>query len=358
MVSMIRFVLSLLCLTGPVALWTLSGAAPVLNEFRPLDLWQDTDGNLIQAHGGGILLHDGVYYWYGEDRTPGIHSAVSCYFSTNLLDWQRAGSALWQSNLPVVDGRPTFVERPKVIYNASTRKFVMWMHLEQPGYLYSRAGIAISDLPTGPFKFLQAIRPIANTNAFPSGDHAGQDLYGGTFRDMNLFMDDDGRAYVFYSSEGNWTMYVVRLDSNFTGPETPAVENKTWARLLIHQMREGAAPFKWHGKYFVIASACTGWQPNAANYSVADNILGPWQTFGNPCLGPDAGTTFGSQSTFVLPMPGRPDDFIFMADQWRPRNLSDSRYLWLPFSMRADGSFNIRWLDHWDFSVFLTKLNP
>ena len=89
--------------------------------FHPGAAWPDTDGNPIQAHGGGILIHGGVYYWYGEDRTPGIRSAVSCYSSTNLLDWKREGVALWQTNLPVVNGRRTFVERPKVIYNPRTK---------------------------------------------------------------------------------------------------------------------------------------------------------------------------------------------------------------------------------------------
>jgi hypothetical protein len=105
----------------------------------------------------------------------------------------------------------------------------------------------------------------------------------------------------------------------------------------------------------VISSACTGWQPNAANYAVAGNILGPWKTFGNPCLGPDAGSTFGSQSTFVLPIPGRPDDFIFMADRWEPKHLADSRYLWLPFAVQADGTFTIRWFNHWNLSAFATQ---
>ena len=325
----------------------LAFGARAQNEYRPGEIWPDTEGNPIQAHGGGILLHDNIYYWYGEDRTPGIHSAVSCYSSTDLLHWKREGVALWQTNLPVVAGRPTFSERPKLLYNPRTKKFVMWLHLEQNGYHYSRAGIAVSDRPAGPFQFLQAIRPIVNTNAFPAHDDAGQDLYGGTFRDMNLFLDDDGRAYVFYSSEGNWTLYAVQLNGDFTGPQMPVVENKTWARLLVHQMREGAAPFKWNGKYFLVTSACTGWRPNAANYSVAENIFGPWQTMTNPCVGPDAATTFGAQSTFVLPMPGKTNDFIFMADRWHPRDLPDSRYIWLPFTMKPDETFSIQWRDHW-----------
>jgi hypothetical protein len=150
-------------------------------------------------------------------------------------------------------------------------------------------------------------------------------------------------------------MYVVRLNDDFTGPELPAVENRTWARMLVHQMREGAAPFKWNGKYFLISSACTGWRPNAANYSVASNPLGPWQTFENPCTGPDAETTFGSQSTFVLPVPGGSGSFIFMADRWNPQDLADSRYVWLPFNVQTNNTFTIGWRDHWDFSVFAKR---
>lgn len=49
---------------------------------------------------------------------------------------------------------------------------------------------------------------------------------------------------------------------------------------------------------------------------------------GNPCLGGsemEIAQTFGAQSTFVLPAPGRPGRFIFMADQWNPEDLSSSR---------------------------------
>jgi hypothetical protein len=266
-------------------------------EFHPGEIWPDTDGKPIQAHGGGILVHSNVYYWYGEDRTPGIRSAVSCYSSTNLLDWKREGVALWQTNLPAVNDRRTFVERPKVIYNPRTKKFVMWMHLEQNRYQYARAGIAVSDSPTGQFTFLKAIRPVANTNDFATlaPDPTGEKELGSMFRDMNVFVDDDGKAYVFYAGEDNWTMYVARLDDDFTGPEMPAVENKTWAKILVRDHREGPAPFKWQGKYYLITSACTGWTPNAANYATADNILGPWKTFANPCTGTNAAKTFGGQ---------------------------------------------------------------
>ena len=327
---------------------TFATAAP---EFRPGEVWPDTSGNPIQAHGGGILVRGQTYYWYGEDRTPRGSGVVSCYSSTNLYDWNREGVALSRDALPRINGRRTFVERPKVIFNPRTKKYVMWMHLEQPGYHFAHAGIATSDTPAGPFKFLKAIRPITNDFDFPDNPDQ-QKEFGGTFRDMNLFVDDDGKAYTFYASEGNWTMYVVRLNDDFTGPATPAVEHQTWARIHIRRMREAPAPFKYKDRYYLITSACTGWRPNAADYATAENILGPWQLHGNPCVGTNANITFGTQSTFVLPAPNRPGDFIFMADLWKPRNLPDSRYIWLPFTIKADGTFTIEWRDRWALTDF------
>jgi len=324
-------------------------------EFRPGEIWRDTDGKAIQAHGGGVLQYSNVYYWYGEDRSPGGHGAVACYSSTNLYDWKHEGAALSWPDLPKVDGERTFVERPKVIFNPRTKKFVMWLHLEQTGYALSRAGIATSDTPAGPFQFLKAIRPVANTNAFTAKDGADQQLYGGTFRDMNVFVDDDGRAYVFYSSEGNWTMYVVRLDADFTGPELPQVENENWSRVLVRQMREGPAPFKFAGKYYLITSACTGWKPNAADVAVAETVLGPYVQKGNPCVGEEAEITYETQSTAVLPLAGQPGRFIFMADEWHPQNLADSRQVWLPINMATNGTFKLAWHDRWELGGFGAK---
>lgn len=323
-----------------------------LAQFKPGMTWLDTDGNPIQAHGGGILVSSNLYYWYGEDRMPTSRDAVACYVSTNLYDWKRVGGALTRDALPHVDGRPTFVERPKVVFNPRTGKFVMWMHLEQSGYNYAHAGIAVADKPAGPFSFLKAIRPVTNDFGFAENDPNKQKQLGGTFRDMNLFVDTDKRAYVFYASEDNRTMYVVRLNDEFTGPELPMAEGKTWARILIGQMREAPAPFKHNNRYYLITSGCTGWRPNEADCALAENILGPWVSKGSPCIGPGAQTTFDAQSTFVLPVPGKPGCFIFMADRWNPRQLADSRYVWLPLIIQPDGSFYLEWHDKWDMSVF------
>jgi hypothetical protein len=303
--------------------------------IRPGEVWRDTSGTPIQAHGGGILVRNGISYWYGEDKTLGYNNrtGVACYSSHDLVNWKRLGLALPKAAFPARFQDEAVCERPKVIYNARTRKYVMWMHLDANGYSVSEAGVAVADRPQGPFVFKQSFRPRPDS----------------TFRDMNLFVDSDGRAYVFYSGEGNATMHIVRLNAEYTRPEEPMVEGKTWARAFVNASREAPAPFRHGKRYYIITSGCTGWAPNAAKYAWADNILGPWTVKDNPCDGPDANTTYHTQSTFVLPMPGgKPGEFIFMGDRWKSEDLADSRYVWLPFRIGPDGTFRLRWQDAWE----------
>jgi hypothetical protein len=113
-----------------------------------------------------------------------------------------------------------------------------------------------------------------------------------------------------------------------------------YRRILIGQRREAPAVFKASaGKYYLITSLCSGWDPNAARIAVADSMLGEWVQLGNPCVGKDSATTFRSQSTFVLPLGG--DRFLFMADRWNKTDLERSGYVWAPFSVR-DGRVQIR----------------
>lgn len=298
-------------------------------SFRPSvngEKWLDTKGNIINAHGAGILFHNGIYYMFGEIKkgktwlVPGQDwedfrvpaGGVSCYSSKDLKHWKYEGVAL-----PSVIGDPSndldtskVIERPKVIYNSATKKFVMWMHVDANDYSYSQSGVAVSDHPAGPYKYLGSVRP--------NGQMA---------RDMTLFKDDDGKAYLVYSSENNNTMHVCLLSDDYLSP------TKTYERILVDRRREAPAMFKNKGKYYLITSDCTGWSPNPASYAVASTPLGPWKEYGNPCKGPGAETTFNSQSTFVLPVKGKPGEYVFMADKWNKLNLEDSRYVWLPLSI-------------------------
>lgn len=338
------------------------------------EVWKDTDGNVINAHGGGILFNNGKYYWFGEHRPSSGFTAqvgVTCYSSTDLRNWKYEGVALAVSDEAGSDiEKGCIIERPKVIYNQKTGKYVMWFHLELKGRGYgpSRAGVAVSDTPAGPYRFIRSGRvnpgvyPLNMTQeeqkltwnpkdyewwtpewreAVNKGMFVKRDLEGDgqMSRDMTLFVDDDGTAYHIYSSEENLTLHIAELADDYLS------HTGKYIRIFPGGHNEAPAIFKKDGTYWMIASGCTGWEPNEARLMTASSILGEWSQLPNPCVGKDAKITFGGQSTYILPL--KDGGYMFMADVWRPKSLSDSRYIWLPVRFNGKGIPFIEWVDKW-----------
>lgn len=293
-------------------------------DFHPGKAWTDTDGALIQAHGGGVIHYEGVYYWYGENKAGTTYEAyslgyspprvdvigVSVYSSKDFVHWTYQGLALKGGTHPDID--PSMVlERPKVMHNPRTGKFVMWMHIDSADYELARLGVAVGDSPQGPFRYQGSFRP-----------------HGQQSRDFTVFADEQtGLAYVAYSSEGNRVMHISALTPDYTRV------TRTYTKIFSGRGREAPAMFK-HGDVFLMAtSGCSGWEPNKLEVFWSRDPLEEWYSMGNPCKGGsdlENELTFFSQPTFVLAMPGLPGTFVFMADQWEPEDLSSSRYVWLP----------------------------
>lgn len=348
-------------------------------QIRSGEIWPDNNGQHVNAHGGGVLYHKGRYYWYGENKSDTTSSAmvgVMCYSSKNLVDWKNEGAVL-----KVVDEkgndieRGCILERPKVIYNKKTKKFVMWFHLELKGQGYSAAryGVAVADNPIGPYRFLRsgrvapgkypanmdaAARSTMDTlradnfkkwwtptwrKAVEEGLFYKRDMAGGQMaRDQTVYVDDDGKAYHIYSSEENLTLQIAELTDDYTAHTGKVV------RVAAGGMNEAPAILKRNGKYWMITSGCTGWAPNEARMFTAESLDGPWKQLPSPCVGPKAKTTFDGQSTYILKVEGKKDAYIFMADIWRPNHPSDARYIWLPITFKADGAPVVEWRDNWN----------
>ena len=347
--------------------------------FRPGELWLDDKGVPINAHGGGILSQDGVYYWFGEHKVEGdagnyAQVGVHVYSSRDLVHWQDGGIALTVSEDPKSEiAKGCIIERPKVIYNAKTKTFVMWFHLELKGQVYrtARAGLAVSDKAAGPYKYVGSFRP--NQGVLPlgfdkgtapdlarlkdkkrwkeaavAGDIVWRDLERGQMsRDITLFVDDNGKGYLLSSGEDNQTLHLHELADDYRG------FTGKWTRIFPGESNEAPALFKRAGKYYLFASGTSGWFPNPGRSAMADSIWGPWTVLGNPCRGTEQenAITFESQSTYVLPAPGRPGEFIYMGDRWRPKNPIDGRYVWLPVEWENKHPV-LRWHAEWDLSVF------
>jgi hypothetical protein len=349
-------------------------ASQEIKLIKPGELWPDADGNHINAHGGGIIFFKGTYYWFGESRLPRgetdrTNYGVGCYSSSDLLNWKNEGLALRVINDTSSLLQPgCVIERPKVLFNEKTGKFVMWFHheLKGQGYRAALTGVAVSDNAAGPYKYLKSLRPNAGIwpvnfpdeykksqpnekslknwsdewlKAVKEGLFVRRDFEGGQMaRDMTLYKDQDGKAYHIHSSEENMTLHFSVLTDDyldFTGE---------YYRVLPGGSNEAPAIFYAKGKYFMFTSGTTGWKPNPGRLSAADKITGTWTELGNPCRGTDEENkvTFGSQSTFVIQPQGKKNSFIFMGDRWIPDNLADSRYIWLPVEWENDIPV-IRW---------------
>ena len=319
--------------------------------IRNGELWRDDSGRHINAHGGGIMKYGDTYYWFGEhksERTSDALVGVMCYASKDLVSWRNCGVALSVSDEKGHDiERGCILERPKVIYNPVTQKFCMWFHLELKGqgYKAARYGVAVADRPEGPYKFLYSSR--ANAGTWPvEGSPMNFDEYlrrdfgsGQMSRDMTLYVDDDGKAYHIFSSEENYTLHIAELTGDYLH------HTGRYIRMAPGGQNEAPAIFKKDGTYWMITSGCTGWAPNEARMFSAPSIWGPWTQHPNPCRGPLAEKTFNGQSTFILPVG---DQYIFMADIWRPNNPIDARYIWLPIEFEDDKPV-VRWQDEWKF---------
>jgi hypothetical protein len=362
------------------ALSVLASVATTLSAadgatIKPGQIWPDDKGVHINAHGGGILQHEGVYYWFGEHKIEGdagnyAHVGVHVYSSKDLAHWTDRGIALAVSEDPKSEiTKGSIIERPKVIYNEKTKTFAMWFHLEFKSetratrYATARTALAVSKSITGPYTFVKSFRPNAGVWPLAATVENGKSMVtqtnkdtvftfdkflrrdfakGQMARDMGLFVDDDRTAYLIASSEENGTLHLSQLTDdyqNFTGK---------WTRILPEAFNEAPAIFKRNGSYYLITSGCTGWNPNAARSAKAPSVWGPWQELGNPCRGTEkqVSRTFEGQSTFVLPMPGKKDAFVFMGDIWKAKNAIDGRYLWLPIEWEGDKPA-ISWQAEW-----------
>lgn len=298
-------------------------------------IWHDTEGNTIQAHGGMILEQEGMYYWYGENKNGPTSIApsgdirvdfigISCYSSADCMNWKYEGLALAASDQPGHDLYKDRVgERPKVLYNEKTGKFVMWFHLDSADYTDARAGIAVAECPTGPFQYVRGIRPNRSD-----------------CRDMTLFRDTDGTAYLIHSSDWNKTLRISRLTEDYLDVDG------VYGKAFIEQEREAPAIFFHEGCYYMITSGCTYWDPNSALFGTSPAVLSGWKLIDNPCVGEHARQTFFGQSTYVFEKDGQ---FYLMLDHWKPEDLKNSGYSILPIEIE-DGHLTIPFREYTDFS--------
>jgi hypothetical protein len=316
-----------------LCLKSVEAADPHFKIIRPGEVWLDDRGKEIQAHGGGILRIGRIYYWFGEDRSQTNDSAkryVACYSSKDLVNWSFRNQVLALGN-PENLGDRAVLERPKVFYNARTKKFVMYMHLDDAGYKLARVAIAVSDTVDGNYSYVKSFRPL-----------------GLESRDIGQFIDDDGSAYLIFESRPTHGFVIAKLSDDYM-----TVEKKM---SFIEAPLEGGALVHYGGLYYVIGSHLTGWKPNPNVYATAPSLFGPWTEMKD--FAPPETDTYDSQSSMLIKVVGsKSTAVIYMGDRWKPKELWNSGYVWMPLEI-GDGRLWLPKPQPWTLDVKTGVASP
>jgi hypothetical protein len=226
--------------------------------------------------------------------------------------------------------------RGHVIYNEETKKYVMWYRwfVAMPA---SFLCVATADHPEGPFT-PHGPRQMGTSTGFGS--------------DMNVFQDEDGKAYVIYcdhnapgakpESAGGWR-YAIRIDSLSDDYLTSNREGV----LVFDRGCEAPAMVKHRGKYIAVASGVHGWAGSDTKCATADSPLGTWTKQADI----SEQRTWSSQVSDLIYLK-ESDIVMALCDQWWIPDKADidkSRYLFLPLDIDAKtGRAKMEYRQAWD----------
>lgn len=307
---------------GPLAVPAAAASA----QFSPGQAWNDTSGAPLQLHGLGIVKSGSTWYGFGEDKTGETSSDTSfqdipCYSSTDLNHWTPRGQALSRQSSGDL-GPNRIVERPKVLYNASTRTYVMYLHIDSPSYGDAKVGVATSSTPCGPYSYRGSFRPL-----------------GFQSRDLGLFQDDDGSAYLLSEDRANG-LRIDRLSADYLS---------VTGSVAVLGDYEAPAMVKANGRYYLLGSHLTGWNTNDNVYATATSPGGPWSAF--TTFAPAGTHTYNTQTANIITVQGGSGTtYLYAGDRWTPTALGTSPLVWLPLTLSGT-TVAVGWHNSWSLDA-------
>ena len=349
----------------------------MLEAIRPGQPWLDTKGNRIHAHGGSIFYEDGTYFWYGENKErstslSGIwHWGIRCYSSTDMYNWTDRGLIIPPNEHDITSVlHPTkAVDRPHIIRNPRTGKYVCWIKVMGTGHT-QLSTVLVADSLLGPYE-------IVRTGIRPLGMNAG---------DFDLVVEPtDGKAY-YYFERVHSELICADLTDDYL--DVTGYYSTHFPRVQPPDVREAPAYFRRRGDHFLLTSGTTWYYPNESEVAIAPSFHGPFTVLGNPHPADASHTSYRSQISSVFRHPHKKDLYIALGDRWLPdvssaesnkvelfrelfagdpsrpelddggtaehdapapplqEDISRADYVWLP--IRFDGKMPvIYWLDEW-----------
>ncbi|MDO8211073.1 family 43 glycosylhydrolase [Conexibacter sp. CPCC 206217] len=229
----------------------------------------DTDGNAIDAHDGEIQRFGDTYYLYGTSygcgfawQTPGSpFCGFRVYSSPDLVRWTDRGplfdatTPTWQQRC---NGSTYGCFRPHVVYNAKTKRYVLWINTYDVSVGYR---VFTARSPTGLFTE-QAVPRLAVNDEIPPGVNNG---------DHDVFVDRDGTAYLAFTDwRTSGELIVEKLDRSYLSGTGEFVRLGT-------RNTEAPSLFRRGNRYYVTYSDPNcGYCATGTSYVSAPSPLGPW----------------------------------------------------------------------------------
>lgn len=278
--------------------------------------WTATNtGASVQAHGPGFIRVGDIWYMCGEDRTAAPSAPwtpdVNLYSSVDLVNWKFEKKIIENGVTTPELGHGRFIERPKLLYNPKTSKYLVWCHYEQGNYGASEAACFECDSVNGAYKKIWTGQPL-NTKS----------------RDCNVFQDNDGTAYFISTTDENSNLGLFRLSDDYHS----AVEKTV---LFAGQGREAPAIVRVGDRYFMFNSACSGWEPNQCKMSYTTNIKAGWTGLTN------VGNyyAYDTQAAAILTIKGtKATTYLYVGDRWQDPGLAETKTIIFPVSFNGSSA--------------------
>ena len=269
--------------------------------------WMDTDGRPVLANGGNFLRKDGVWYLVGEDRTNTWTPDVNLYSSTDFQHWKFEHKIIKNRVTHPDLGRRRMIERPKLLFCEETQKYVVWCHWESRDYSASEAAVFECDSVNGDYEYVWSGRPMETKS-----------------RDCNVFVDNDGTTYFISTTDENQNLGLFMMMTDYRRVFTKTV-------LCEGQRREAPAIVHIDDMYYMISSACTGWDPNQAKLTVSKNLHYGW----SPLFNIGDRIAYDTQASSILTIAGTEGTtYLYVGDRWMDPTLPESKIIILPIEWR------------------------
>lgn len=271
----------------------------------------------------------------------------ACTYNTNhtIVAWRTANFTVWEPLGVLIspEERATgTVFVPRVMHNRATSQYVMWFeNYITGGGSAGEYSVAVSNSAAGPWTLVRDRQPSPS-----AAKHSANFTCGGSQGDFDVFVDDDGRAYIvntYYS----WFCIEELTPDYLGGTGRTARVTAMDPKIKGHPDGDEAPTlFKRQGLYYLTyASGCCGCKGGSVTWQhTSRSPLGPW-TVDGVLLTPNGPVTRAQQrAVFTVPGSGGQLQWIHLGNQWVPGNGGEGTcsngglLYWWPLHFAANGS--------------------